>query len=147
MTSDKTTDRASTQELFLMLQEAQALSPALEEIAAEMDAPDLPTLLSALMDRRGINAARLSELTLLSRSFTYQLCSGERLPGRDIVLRLALALKLSVEEAQRLLQAAGKGALYPRVRRDAIVIFCLGREKGLYETNELLAQHDEVPLL
>ncbi len=147
MTSENTTDRVSTQELLFMLQEAEALSPVLEELSGEMNAPDFHSLLTELMDQRGIGAPRLSEMALLSRSFTYQLCGGERAPGRDIVLRLALVLKLSVKETQRLLQAAQRGQLYPRVRRDAIVIFCLSRKKGLYEANELLVAHDELSLV
>ena len=51
-----------------------------------------------------LNAAQLGERSQLSRSFLYQLCSGQRVPGRDIVLRLALVLELSVDQAQSLLR-------------------------------------------
>ena len=70
-----------------------------------------------------------------------------RAPGRDIVLRLALVLALTPEETQRLLRAAQRGALYPRVRRDAAVIFCLNRGLSLLEADDLLRSLGEDPLV
>ena len=137
----------STDRLLEMLKNTEQLSPTLEELAEDFNAPAFFEQLSAHMDGQGLNAARLSELALLSRSFTYQICSGERLPSRDIVLRLALVLGLSVDETQRLLRLAQKGILYPRVRRDAILIFALKDGLDLLAANELLTAHGETPLV
>lgn len=147
MTPENTANQISTQELLLILQEAEKLNPTLNDLSPQLNAPTFHAQLSLHMEERGITASRLSETAMLSRSFTYQLCSGERAPGRDIVLRLALVLKLAVSEAQQLLRIAQKGILYPRVRRDAIIIFCLNRKKGIYEADELLTSHNELPLL
>ena len=53
----------------------------------------------------------LAVKAVMSRSFAYQVCSGERAPGRDVLLRMALAMKLSVDETQRLLCIARKGII------------------------------------
>lgn len=147
MTPENTAKQISTQNLLLILQEAEAIDPLLNDLSPQLDPPSFAAQLRIHMEERGITASRLSETAMLSRSFTYQLCSGERAPGRDIVLRLALVLELAVSEAQQLLRIAQKGALYPRVRRDAIIIFCLNRKKGIYEADELLTSHNELPLL
>ena len=68
---------------------------------------------------------------------------GERVPGRDILLRTALALGLSLKETQRLLAVGGCGALYPRVRRDAAVIFALNQKMSLLQAEELLSSLPE----
>ena len=103
--------------------------------------------LSELMERRGYTATRLMERSGLSKSFLYQLLSGERLPGRDVVVRIALVLDLDLEETQRLLVVARKGSLYPKVRRDAAIICCILQGKGLFETDEFLEAAGEAPLL
>lgn len=137
----------NTDRLMEILENTAQLPPILEELAEEFNAPSFCEQLSAYMDRQQLNAARLSELALMSRSFTYQICNGERQPSRDIVLRLALVLGLSVEETQRLLRLAQKGVLYPRIRRDAILIFALKDGIDLLATNELLIAHGEMPLV
>lgn len=147
MTSENAASRISTQDLLLILQEAEALDPLLNDLSPQLNVPAFHIQLSLYMEERGFTVAKFSEAAVLSRSFMYQLCSGERAPGRDIVLRLALVLKLTVTEAQQLLRIAQKGILYPRVRRDAIIIFCLNRKKGIYEADELLASHGETSLL
>ena len=58
-------------------------------------------------------------------------------------LRTALALGLSLKETQRLLAVGGCGALYPRVRRDAAVIFALNQKMSLLQAEELLSSLPE----
>lgn len=117
--------------------------------ALEGDFTDEPfhRRLGRLMEARGVNAARLSEQAMMSRSFVYQLCAGEREPGRDVVLRLALLLKAGVPETQRLLRSAGRGTLYPRVRRDAVLLYALKEGLDIAGTEERLAELGEEPLV
>lgn len=136
-----------TQELQGLLDTTPQLEQFLMEQADNMQPPTFSRHLESLMDERGLTPAKLGELALLSRSFTYQLCSGVRAPGRDVVLRLALVLKLDLEETQRLLRTACRGALYPRVRRDAVFIYALQRGMSLFDTNELLCSLEEAALL
>ena len=85
--------------------------------------------------------------TYLSKSFVYQIFSGERNPGRDILLRIAVAMNLTLEEAQELLMVGQKGALYPKVRRDAAIICCLEQRLSLDETDEFLKSISEKTLV
>lgn len=79
----------------------------------------------------------------ISKSYGYQVLRGERIPGRDILLRTALFLKLNLKETQRLLAVGGCGALYPKIRRDAAVIFALNQKMSLLETEDLLVSLPE----
>lgn len=136
-----------TGELFGILERSRNLTGALKALDGDVDPPAFTDRLAEYMAKRGLNAAQLSEAALLSRSFTYQLCSGERRPSRDIVLRLGLVLELSVDETQSLLRAAQRGALYPRVLRDAIITFSLQNRLGIHATDEQLLSRGQAGIL
>jgi len=65
---------------------------------------------------------------------------------RDVLIAVSIALTLDVEEAQRLLTAAGLPALYAKNRRDAACIFALMKGLCVEELNEILAGLDESSL-
>lgn len=100
-------------------------------------------LLLELLERAGLSAPEWMTAADVSKSYGYQILRGERVPGRDILLRTALSLGLSLKETQRLLAVGGCGALYPRVRRDAAVIFALNQKMTLLQAEELLSSLPE----
>lgn len=108
-----------------------------------LTAPSCAQALRNLLDRADISASDWITAADISRSYGYQILRGERIPGRDILLRTALAVRLSVEETQRLLTLGGCAALYPRLRRDAAVIFALNQSLSLLETESLLSSLPE----
>ena len=63
----------------------------------------------------------------IDRTYGHQLFNGRRKPSRDKVLQLAFGFELTYEEAQDLLKSAGESPLYPRIQRDAVIIFALIR--------------------
>lgn len=109
----------------------------------EPTAPSCAKALRDLLERAGISASDWIAAADISRSYGYQILRGERIPGRDILLRTALAVRLSVEETQRLLTLGGCAVLYPRLRRDAAVIFALNQSLSLLETESLLSSLPE----
>ena len=79
----------------------------------------------------------------ISKTYGYQIPRGERTPGRDILLRTAFVLRLTLKETQRLLATGECGALYPKVRRDAAVIFALNQKMTLLEAEDLISSLPE----
>ena len=100
-------------------------------------------VLLELLEKAGLSAPEWMTAADVSKSYGYQILRGERVPGRDILLRTALSLGLSLKETQRLLAVGGCGALYPRVRRDAAVIFALNQKMTLLQAEELLSSLPE----
>lgn len=137
----------STDDLFQMLDDTDDISEDWDKISSDMNAPLFHEYLSELIKERNIDAAKLEVMTLLSRSFTYQICAGDRIPNRNIVVRIALVLKLSLDESQRLLKLANRGILYPKVKRDAVIIYALKNGYSLFKTDELLTSLGLEPLL
>ena len=109
----------------------------------EQTDPTCAQMLRDLLEREGLSAAEWIAAADVSKSYGYQILRGERLPGRDILLRTSLAVHLSLKDTQRLLAIGGCGALYPKVRRDAAVIYALNQNMGLMEAEELLSSLPE----
>lgn len=101
------------QELMTLLREKEDLAQQLSQRRDDFIDQPFSAHLSRLMEGRGLSAAQLSQISLLSRSFTYQICSRIRVRGRDIVLRLALAMRLDLDITQRLLRSAQRGSCTP----------------------------------
>lgn len=100
-----------------------------------------------LMEKQKMTTPTLITGACISKTYAYQFLNGERLPGRDIILRIGLAMDLTLDETQRLLTLAGKSVLYPKIRRDAGVLYCIRKKMTLDETNSFLEDLGEASLL
>ena len=130
----------TTSKLFHRLRGRESGEAVLQQERTE---PTCAQVLQTLLEQAGLSAPEWIAAADISKSYAYQLLRGERIPGRDILLRTALVLRLSLKEAQRLLAVGGCGALYPKIRRDAAVIFSLNQHMTLLETEDLLASLPE----
>lgn len=118
-----------------------------EQQLGEKNDPAFHEYLNKLMEKQQFYAPDLIVGACISKTYAYQFINGERLPGRDIILRIGLTMKLNLDEVQRLLTLAGKSVLYPRIRRDAAVLYCIKKKMTLDETNSFLEDLGEEPLL
>ena len=131
----------NTNTLMKRLFKAADLDTYLEGNESDLHSPDFYTLLKQACEKRNMLPAQVIERAQIERTYGHQLFNGTRRPSRDKVLQLALGLGLSVDETQRLLRAAGKSPLYPRLKRDAALIFCLKNGYDMMETQEILEKH------
>lgn len=134
----------STTGLFKLLNESKTLDQAIESVPQNISLIDY---LRALIERSDMTISAFSQQLMASRIFIYQILEGDRKPSRDMLLRMAFVLKLSLDETQRLLKTAQRSSLYPRVRREAVLIFALQRNYTLGEADEALRYAGEQPLL
>lgn len=135
---ESTKQKISTDNLFLMLENEKNITENWESVSEHMDALPFRKYLDTLISERNLSIPDVGVKALLSRSFTYQIFSGDRVPSRNIILRIALALELSLDDTQRLLKLADRGALYPKIKRDAVIIYGINNRLGLYKTDETL---------
>ena len=105
--------------------------------------PELSDYLGELLRRRGVPVRDIIRRCNLERSYGYQLFNGTRRPTRDILMVLSLELRLSVEEARRLFEIAGRPPLYARRRRDAAVLYGLSHRLSPADVHELLLELGE----
>ena len=65
---------------------------------------------------------------------------------KNIIL-ISIALGLDLEQTQTLLKLSHNGMLYPKVKRDAIIICCIECGMSVMETEEKLAEKSEKGLI
>lgn len=129
----------TTQELMNALLSKGRVEDYLRENEGEMLSDTLASCLDALLSRHGLKKGAVIEAAQIERSYGYQLFSGRRgTPSRDVLLSLALAMHLSVEETQTLLRTAGLAMLYPRVRRDSVILLALADGASVMDCNDRL---------
>ena len=72
--------------------------------------------------------------------------TGKRNPSRDTVIKLAFAMRADVAQTQEMLKIARKSVLYPRIKRDTVIIYCLHNHISLVDT-ELILEDLDLPNL
>lgn len=98
------------------------------------------------IEKSGYSKSNIINKSDFSYCYFYDVINGRKIPGRDKIIRLILTMKLSVDECQEALRISGRSALYPRIRRDAIILFAISNGLSIYQLSELLADAGEEPL-
>jgi transcriptional regulator with XRE-family HTH domain len=124
--------------------ESETLEQALDSDGKKIS---LESHLNNLLFESKMETREFADKLHANRTFIYQILKGSRRPSRDMLLRMAFVLKLSFNETQRLLTIGSQGALYPRIRRDKILIFTLENHYSLEDVNAALIREKESPLL
>ena len=86
-------------------------------------------------------ASSLSAKCTPSKGYLYKCMYGERIPSREVIVKLGFALEATKEEIDNMLKYAGHKELYPRNKWDAIIIFGLQNGCTTYEIDELLIEN------
>lgn len=99
-----------------------------------------------IIDKSGLTKSSIINKSDFSYCYFYDIINGRKIPGKDKIVRLILAMKLSLDDCQDALRISGKSALYPKIKRDSILIFALNNSLSIYETNDLLTKYGEEQL-
>ena len=123
-----------------------SVSNALDELLRHVDAGFSQTLLT-MIDKRGLKDSEVYKRANMSRQHFSKIRNNPRYrPKKATVLALAVALRLSLSDANLLLERAGY-ALTRADARDVIVRYFIERgEYDIYEINLALYAYDQ-PLL
>ena len=100
-------------------------------------------LLNEIFDKRDINKSNLAKRAGMSNVYLHQVFSGRRNASRNRMLCICLGLEATLDETQELLKRSGMGLLYPKDRRDAIIIYGLLHHQTLFEVNDKLFCENE----
>lgn len=103
-----------------------------------LQTPDFCAYIAKLCEEKGLVRERVIKQSQIERTYGHQLFNGRRVPSRDKVIQLAFGFGLNVEETQQLLKIAQKSALYPKIRRDAVILFCISHGLDVLDAQTLL---------
>ena len=99
------------------------------------------------MKRHGFSATDVIKESRFERSYFYHLLSGHKKnPSRNTVIRIAFCIHATLDETQQLLRLASTGMLYPKILRDAALIYAIEKNYSMQEANHLLLSLDLAPL-
>ncbi len=138
--------RKSTDNLRSELMDTPDLTTFLAANEANFSSESASMLLNEMLERKGISKASLAKQSGMSEIYLHQIFAGRRNPSRSRVLCLCFGLNASLEEAQELLRNCGYAELYPKVRRDAIIIYGLLHGMDLFAVNDRPFAEDEETL-
>lgn len=113
-----------------------------EENREYMITDSLSGMLSKLLSEKGLSKASVIKDSQLSEIYAYQIFSGLRVPKREKLLSLAVAMRLDLSEVQKLLKAAGYTPLYVKIPFDSVVIYGICHRMSVPEINELLYEYE-----
>ena len=133
-----------TNNLQQELMETATLDQFLSENQDNFNRDSICELLNRLFQKRRISKATLAKQSGMSEVYLHQVFSGRRNPSRNRLLCLCFGLNASLEETQELLKRCGFAQLYPRDRRDAIILYSILNGMDLFAVNvKLFAENEE----
>lgn len=128
------------------LMQTANLQEFLSENTENFSSGSLPDMLGRLVDECGMCKAEIARRASMSEIYLHQIFAGRRNPSRSRIICLCFGLGATIAQAQELLKLGGLAQLYPKNRRDAIILFGLSHEMTLSEVNDRLFQEDEETL-
>lgn len=94
---------------------------------------------------KGIKQQNVFLYADISEGYGYKIISEEkRTKQRDVILRICISGRFSFYETQKALILYGMPQLYPRLKRDAIIITAINKELfNIDDVNKLLSKYNE----
>lgn len=135
-----------TDDLRQELMESEDLDRFLSENKDSFETKECGAALQRLFEGAGISKAELARRSGMSTVYLYQVFSGLRRPSRDRIICLCFGLSCPLDTLQELLKKNGYLPLYPKNRRDAIILFALSKGMTLQEANDRLFRENEETL-
>ena len=136
----------STDELMKILRQKPNAENFLKENENELLHHSLTELLQTYLISKNLKKSEVIRDSYLDRTYAYQIFDGKHKPSRDKLLCLAFGLHLTVDETQLLLNSAQLSKLYPRIKRDILIVTCLEKGQKIFTCNEILETNGE-PIL
>lgn len=107
----------------------------------------LSQYLCDLLEEKHLKKSDVIRKGELNESYAYLMFSGVKsTPSKDKLICLSIGMDLSVDETNSLLKLAGLSPLYPRIKRDSIIIINMNNKKSVVEINEELYNEGEETL-
>lgn len=107
---------------------------------------DLAQFWHIAVEESGISKTDITNRANLGWTYLYDILKGKKIPSRDTIVRLFLAMQLGSEKCQEALKMNNWAVLYPKVKRDSVLLYALNHKLSMSETETLLKQQQETAL-
>ena len=137
---------SSTDDLLKKLLRTDEYTQFQADAEGDLQVPSLTEHLNELLIEKKRTRAEVIATCNLDKTYGYQIFQGIRQPTRDKLLQLAFGFPLTYQETIKMLRIAGVGTLYPKRKRDSIIIFALHKRLTMQQLSTLLAEEGEAYL-
>lgn len=110
----------------------------LKVLLSQLPERNLPARLEALCQKYHMTFSQVQVASGITKSLFYAIINGTRTAKKGHMLKIAVAMGLSVEETNEILKLAGLKELYAKNKEDAIVMFGLRNSLQATQIEELL---------
>lgn len=104
---------------------------------------DIKTFWENLIAEKQYSKSNIINKADINYCYFYDILNGRKMPSKDKVVRIALAMKLDLDECQKALKISGRSSLYARDRRDSVLIYAIQNKLTLFQCDELLIKYGE----
>ena len=110
--------------------------------------PSFVNYIDELIADKGLKRQDIIIRANLSQKYGYKLLSGEtHTTDRDKILRICISMEMTLKETQRALKLYGMNELYPKIKRDVLLIVAIGQKNyDIDAINNILIEEGEAPL-
>ncbi len=134
--------KKKTEDLVNEIVEGKSISRYIDTNQDEFLEIPLHVYLKKLLADSNLNVSQVADRSHKGE-YIYQVFRGIKNPGRDVIISIALAMKLGMEETEKLLRIARMPRLDARNRRDSILIHALARGLEVPDANDVLYEFEE----
>ena len=131
----------NTNDLLKELNNTNDIDSYLNDNRTQIIDKQLNNFLNELIERNAISKSKIIRQADINEIYGYQIFSGKRFPSRNKLLRICIGAEFSINEINDVLTVGEFSPLYPRIKRDSIIIFGIQNQYTIYQINELLHSH------
>lgn len=102
--------------------------------------PTITEVMSDFMKSKDISVRDISNLSDMNQATIHRILNKERNPGRNVILRIAIAMALNIQETQILLKSGNCAQLSVIRKRDLVIMEGIAQEKDYETINETLKE-------
>lgn len=132
-----------TEKLMELLKKSGSIDAYLQENKDFLLDCDIKEYLNLLIKEKKLTIQQIANDSELSDRYCYQFLSSSnpRIPSREVLLSICIGMKLNLDETQTALKIAKYAPLYPKDKRDSIIIFGIEKSKSVVDINNILFEH------
>ena len=129
----------STEEIHNRIDKAKNLDD-FWEILAEIPDMTFSKRIFELCEDRGLNFSQVQVASGITKSLFYGIANGTKTPKKHHIIKIGVAMRLTIEEINELLKLARQKELYGKNREDAVIIFGLKKNLSTEQIESLLEE-------
>ena len=101
----------------------------------------LSNFICNLLEAKNLTKADIIKKADINDIYGYQILSGRRKPSRNKLICLCVGAEFTLEETNEILTIGEFSPLFPKLKRDSIIIFGIQNHYTILQINESLYSH------